>query len=884
MALCKTLRIGRVPITGFQLSANVYEGLGPFTTNLTIRYPAGVGKRVIIVTTGDSTDSCGPEEVVLDSSGNGTISSYSVQTTKTIYAMVKEGTCCTDFIYPPCLVSNYASFVVTPVGNVEFISIPESDAEIWLAPSPGQTPEDILLTTTDTISNIIVGTYDYIIKKTGYNDASGNITILENQTATVTVPMTPAEGCIYFDSIPQTADIWIDGSVTTVIDTGFNTPKLICGLSLGSHVFKLKLAGYDDVADTAILMAGSGLIITKTLRQSPILTDIIISPINPSVVIDDTQSFSATPLDQYGDPFPAIVTWNNSNSFVGNIDSSTGLFTALHTGTTIITATSGNVSKSTTLTVTPLVPILTTIIVSPANISIVANNAAIFTATTLDQLNNPISATVTWSSSNPTIGIVDQNGVFLALSQGTTIITATSEDGTISGIAVANVTPAAPVEIPVLTKITISPLSTSLAVGIGTIFVASTLDQFNNPISATVIWDSSNPNIGTIDQNGIFYALSPGITTITATSEDETVSGVAIANVTTAIPSAQPILTRITVSPLITSLTVDNSTIFTASTLDQFGNSIYATVIWGSTNSNVGMINQNGVFTAISPGITTITATNEDETISGVAIANVTPSIPAIQPVLTRITISPLTITTAVNNSTIFVATTLDQFNNPIYSPVTWSSSNPTVGTIDQNGIFTALSPGTTTITATGEDGTVSGIAIANVTSAVPTIQPILTKITIEPLTTTILINNSTVFVASTLDQFGNSTATIVTWSSSDTNVGTINQNGIFSALNVGKTTITASSENIIGVNIIGVALVNVVKTLPGPTGGILGNINTAALILGTAVVGAVITYKGSKEKEIEKQADIAKREIDKAIELERIREREMKLLSKKNI
>lgn len=442
MVLCKILRIGRVPITGFQLSADTYDGLGPFATDLIIRYTAGAGKRVVIVMAGDASDSCDPEEVVLDPSGNGTISSYNVQTTKTIYAMVKEGTCCTDFIYPPCLVSNYVSFVVTPAGNVEFISIPESSAEIWLAPSPGQIPVDKLLTTTDTISNLIVGTYGYILKKTGYNDASGTVTILENQTATVTVPMTPAEGCIYFDSTPQMAEIWIDGSAATVVDTGYNTPKLVCGLSLGSHVYKLYLAGYDDAIDVAILEVGRGLIIAKTLRQSPILSDITISPMSPSVVIGGTQLFSATPIDQYGDPLSATVVWSNSNAFVGNIGSDTGLFTALHIGTSIITASATvatrTVTNNTVVTVTPLVPVLNTITVSPAMTSIVAGSGAIFAAYPKDQFDNPIAATIIWSSSKPNIGTIDQNGVFLAIAQGTTVITAAS--GNVSGVAIANVT------------------------------------------------------------------------------------------------------------------------------------------------------------------------------------------------------------------------------------------------------------------------------------------------------------------------------------------------------------------------------------------------------------------------------------------------------------
>ena len=882
---CRAITVERVYTAGFTITANQYEGIGPFTTILHISYPAGANKTISIVQVRTIGSDVCVRDAILDTTGNVDLADYNVTDTHMIYAMIRSVIvggntiqCCTPllgggFDYTNCPNSNYIRFTVTDTGDAQFLSNP-SGAHIWLAPT-GQAQTDTTQTTPGTILNLPVGDYDYTLKLTNYNDyiSAQPITVIKDQTAIVgPIDLVPAEGCIYFISSPQGARIYLALVGQTPTDTGLNTPNIICGKPFGDYAYRLTISGYEDVTGTVTLISGHGEIVTKTLRGLPILSNITISPLNPSISINTDQQFSATPLDQYGSPIAATVTWSSSNTYVGIIDPNTGMFSALHTGTSVITATSGSVTKTTIITVTPTVPVLTTITVSPATVSIVANNAVIFTVTTLDQLGNPISVTVTWISSDTNIGTINQNGVFLALSQGTTIITASS--GTVSGIAVANVTPATPVEIPVLTKITISPLTTSLAVGIGTIFVASTLDQFNNPISATVTWDSSDMDVGTIDQNGVFLAISPGITTITVTSEDETISGVAIANVTPAIPSTQPVLTRITLSPLTMSLIVGDGTIFTASTLDQFGNSIYATVTWSSSNINIGTINQNGVFLAISPGITTITAYNGN--IVGVAMVNVIPTVPTIQPVLTRITISPLTTTVVVNNSTIFIATTLDQFGNPFSTILEWSSSNTNVGTIDQNGVFTAIYPGTTTIIA--HSGTVNGIAIANVTSTVPTIQPILTKIIIEPLTTTILVNNSTVFVASTLDQFGDSTATTVTWSSSDINVGTIDQNGIFSALNVGKTTITASSGNITGV-----ALVDVVKTVPTvPTGGILGNINTAALILGTAVVGAVVSYKGYKEKEIEKQAEIAKKEIDKVIEIERIREREIKGLIKK--
>ena len=71
----------------------------------------------------------------------------------------------------------------------------------------------------------------------------------------------------------------------------------------------------------------------------------------------------------------------------------------------------------------------------------------------------------------------------------------------------------------------------------------------------------------------------------------------------------------------------------------------------------------------------------------------------------------------------------------------------------------------------------------------------------------------------------------------------------------IGNTTLTTSSGNISGV-----ALVNVVKTLSGQvTGGILGNINTAALILAGAMISSVMITKYQKVQ-IEQIPEILKK------------------------
>lgn len=542
MVTCRTYTIEKAPTPGFTLTADQYEGIGSFNTTLYISYPTGAGQLVRIVHSDPDPeigDSCLTTDIPLDGNG-GAIVPYSVADTHTIYVIKKVGTggeiCCTSFSQTNCQYSNYITFTVTPppdLGNIQFLSNP-SGAQIWLAPV-GQIPTDTIKVTSDTISNLVVGDYDYILKLANYNDyiSTTPIRVIKDQTAIVgPINLVPAEGCIYFNSNPQNAEIWLAPVGQIPVYTGLTTPNMICGQSLGDYTYKLTLSGYEDITNTTSLITGHGEIVTNTLIELPVLTDIIISPPSPSVAVGTDQSFSATPIDQYGDPFPAIVTWSNSNSFVGNIDYSTGMFMALHIGTTIVTAASGSVSRSTIVTVTQLVPVLTTIIVSPITVTVVTNNATIFTATTLDQFGNPISATILWSSSDTNIGMISQNGVFTAISPGTTTIMATS--GSVSGVAVANVTPAIPTEQPVLTKIVITPLTENLLVGAGTVFVASTLDQFGDSIIAPVIWDSSNTNVGTIDQYGIFSALHTGKTIITATSG--TIVGVALVNVVATLP------------------------------------------------------------------------------------------------------------------------------------------------------------------------------------------------------------------------------------------------------------------------------------------------------------------------------------------------------------
>ena len=121
----------------------------------------------------------------------------------------------------------------------------------------------------------------------------------------------------------------------------------------------LDISGISDTLGMEGIQLGSSNptpVVTTTLSASntiPTLSSISVSPANPSVPGGNTQQFAAsgTYSDGTSHDITTQVTWNSSNTLVATVNSS-GLATAVAVGTSSITATSGSISGSTTLTVT----------------------------------------------------------------------------------------------------------------------------------------------------------------------------------------------------------------------------------------------------------------------------------------------------------------------------------------------------------------------------------------------------------------------------------------------------------------------------------------------------------------------------------------------------
>jgi len=529
----------------------------------------------------------------------------------------------------------------------------------------------------------------------------------------------------------------------------------------------------------------------------PVLTSIQITPPTATFEVGGTKKFDATAYDQFDKLMTGItVTWESSDTTVGTIDAD-GHFTALAAGKTTITAAANGVTGTATVTVRadepvdpiepvdPVDPVLTSIQITPPRATLEVHDDQKFIVIAYDQNNNVMPAgEVTWESSDTTVGTIDADGIFTALAEGTTTITA--KTGSISDEAVITVNAAAPA----LGMVVISPSAVILEAGDTRQFDLIAFDPFGTSVpDASVTWKVSDPCIGTIDECGVFTALCAGSVTICAIGDGAT--GTATVTVT----CADSALSRIVVTPPAITLNAGDEETFFATAYDQYGDEIPdIEVTWESSDTTVGTIDADGHFTALAEGTATITASTGCRGATGTATVTVT-SAPL--DLFDTVVISPSAITLDIGDSREFIATAYDAEGDMISETlVTWSCDDETIGTINADGLFVAKAAGTTTITASVEG--ISEIGTAEVT--VRSDEPTLARIAVSPSDFYIAAGQKLKLTATAYNQYGDEIPDIeVTWESSDPCVGTIDDCGVFTALNDGEVILTASADCVSG-------------------------------------------------------------------------------------
>jgi hypothetical protein len=168
----------------------------------------------------------------------------------------------------------------------------------------------------------------------------------------------------------------------------------------------------------------------KGFFVNPTLTTLTVGPATPSIQQGSSLQMAATGTYDDGSTkaLTSSVQWSSSATAVATV-SSAGKVTGVTTGSATVTAASGTVSGSTSVTIT--LANLISIAVTPTNPAIKSGQTQQFVATGTVQGGGTtdITNSVTWASSNTNVATISAAGLATALTattSSTTSITATS--------------------------------------------------------------------------------------------------------------------------------------------------------------------------------------------------------------------------------------------------------------------------------------------------------------------------------------------------------------------------------------------------------------------------------------------------------------------------
>ncbi len=249
---------------------------------------------------------------------------------------------------------------------------------------------------------------------------------------------------------------------------------------------------------------------------------------------DTAKAITLTANDIDGDKLTySIVTSPIHGTLSGTLPNVTYTPVANYNGSDSFTfkANDGTVDSNiatVSITVSPR-PTLTSISVSPASASVAVNSTQQFTATGKDQFGNAMvpQPSFTWTVSGG--GTISSSGLFTAGSTAGGPYTVTAASGGMSGTASVTVT-----SVPVLTSISVSPASASVAANGTQQFTATGKDQFGNVMSPQPSFTWTVSGGGTINSSGLFTAGSTAGGPYTVTAASGGVSGTASVTVTSA--------------------------------------------------------------------------------------------------------------------------------------------------------------------------------------------------------------------------------------------------------------------------------------------------------------------------------------------------------------
>ncbi len=473
------------------------------------------------------------------------------------------------------------------------------------------------------------------------------------------------------------------------------------------------------------------------------------------------------------------VIWTSSDPKIVSVNETTGYITGVSEGTATITVKTliNDISTDCVVNVTGKDVLISGISFYQKNISI-----AVGYTHTLSYSITPKNASVSdlsFTSSDSSVAIVDQQGVVKGLKEGNAIITVSSLNGIIKDTAYVTVYKKGATTIvdgdPIKTNNypkTIKLDNTELNLKLGTTSqVIATVSP--SDANQSISWFSSNSRIATVDSNGLIRAVGIGTTTIIARTVNDLTASV-----------------KVTVGDY--SLGVKNIMITTNYIVLPVGsakqlvvaftpaNASNKTITWSSSDPNVATVDSSGNVKAISAGSAIIKATAADGGYTDTATIEVTSNRNEIDE--KTISFSESSYTVGVNGT--ISLTPIITPSNATFKSVHFTSSDSSIATVDDNGVVKGIKEGTVKITAE----TYHNHLKATTTVIVKYIPVSSVKLNVSSEVT--LRKGATIALVATVLP-SNASDKTVTYKSDNPSIATIDNNGIVTGKGVGRTSIT---------------------------------------------------------------------------------------------
>ena len=396
--------------------------------------------------------------------------------------------------------------------------------------------------------------------------------------------------------------------------------------------------------------------------------------------ISVNSSFTLFPTVDPSDAENRALLWKSNNPEIAIVDSQ-GKVTGLKIGSTTVVATAADGNGAEAVCTVNVIEPVTNIALDKNTVTCFAKSLVTLTPTVTPE--DASIKTIRWSSSDPSVASVSQEGVITSKKKGVVSITAYSTDGT-NIYAKCTLTVKQPV-----TKIKLSQRYVTLNAGSKYTVNVTTVHP-SNANNKELEWKTRNSKVATVDSTGRVTAVKAGKTDIIAKAKDGSNTfariTVTVNSLVKSVKMAQPkvyIKKGNSVAVGCTVYTNDGATVKPK---------------WTSSNTKVATVSSSGKITAKKGGTAVIRATATGG--NGSKTASLTVVVTGGEKNVKKVTVSGKPSKNQLKIGAKKQLTAKFSPSNATGAAITWVSSNSKICSVDKAGKITGRRAGVAYITA----------------------------------------------------------------------------------------------------------------------------------------------------------------------------------------